>query len=275
MKNLVGKIALVTGAASGIGRATAIEFARTGCDVVMVDIDEAGLEECHEMVKKASRRGWTYICDVSDKKAMENLAVEVTEDAGGIDILVNCAGVGQMGDIRRITLDDWEWIMGINVWGTIYGVHYFLPGMVDRGGGHIVNISSMAGLVGLAQCTPYCTSKFAVLGMAESLRADLRHLKIGVTAVCPGIVSTGFSRSSLITLSLPNAEKLAEQGRQYYNKLGSSPQKVARATVKAVRKNRFLCLVTPESRFLYWTKRIFPSTIWRVGALVSKWLAGR
>ncbi len=137
MKNLKGKIVLVTGSASGIGRATALEFARRGCVLALVDINEQGLQVCKEAVQAMGARAEIFICDVSNKEAMAKLASDVKSSLGGVDVLVNCAGVGVVGDSREIKLEDWEWIVGINLWGVIYGVHFFLPMLLERKG-HIV-----------------------------------------------------------------------------------------------------------------------------------------
>lgn len=271
MKDLKGKIVLVTGSASGIGRATALEFARRGCVLALVDINEQGLQVCKEAVQAMGARAEIFICDVSNKEAMAKLASDVKSSLGGVDVLVNCAGVGVVGDSREIKLEDWEWIIRINLWGVIYGVHFFLPTLLERKG-HIVNISSIGGIVGMAHFTPYCTTKFAVFGMSECLRADLANFGVGVTVVCPGIINTNITRASRIYSVTEKEKTFSQKAIDFYSARGWPPEKVARAIVRAVRKNKFLCIVGPESWFLYFLKRIAPSLVWRLGALGTKQL---
>lgn len=271
MKNLERKIVLVTGAGSGIGRATALEFAKCGSILALVDINEQGLQECKKSVEAMGVRGESFICDVSDKMAMAKLAKDVNSLLGGVDVLINCAGVGVVGDSRKINLEDWEWIMGINLWGVIYGVHFFLPVLLERKG-HIVNISSIGGLVGMIHFTPYCTTKFALVGMSECLRADLAEFGVGVTVVCPGIINTNITRASRIYSVTEKEKEFNEKAIEFYATRGWHPEKVARAIVRAIKKNKFLCIVGPESWALYLIKRIAPNLVWRLGALATKQL---
>lgn len=269
MKNLEGKIALVTGSASGIGRATAVEFAKRGCVLALVDVNERGLAECKSAVETLGVKAESFICDVSDKTTMEKLARDVQSSLGGVDILVNCAGVGVAGDSREMKLEDWEWIIGINLWGVIYGVHFFLPTLLERKG-HIVNISSIFGLVGMAHFTPYCTTKFGVFGMSECLRADLADFGVGVTVVCPGIINTNITRAAKIYAVTEKEKTFNEKVIDFYATRGWPPERVARAIVRAVEKNKFLCIVGPESWLLYFMKRIAPGLVWRMGAFGTR-----
>jgi NAD(P)-dependent dehydrogenase (short-subunit alcohol dehydrogenase family) len=166
---LDGKIAVVTGAASGIGKETARALARKGCRLVTVDVDEKGLvslgEELGDTVALSRR------VDVSDADAMRALAADVHRMAPAVDLLVNNAGVGLGGGMLDTPLEDWEWVLRINLWGVIHGCHFFVPPMAERGSGHVVNVSSALGFFATGLTAGYATSKFAVFGLSESLRS--------------------------------------------------------------------------------------------------------
>ena len=188
-KSLEGKAALVTGAGSGIGRATAVALAGAGARVLAVDVDETSLASLARQL--GDRCVFRKRVDVSKKDEMAALADEVHAAHGPLDVLVNNAGVGHSGGILDSSLPDWEWVIGVNLWGVVYGCHFFVPRMVERrAGGHVVNIASGFGLVAGGGVAPYCTTKFAVVGLSESMRAELAPHGIGVSAVCPGVIDT-------------------------------------------------------------------------------------
>ena len=187
--SLQGKLALVTGAGSGIGRATAEALAKEGARLVVVDVDEARVDAMKRSLGPACVLGKRV--DVSKKDEMRALAADVHAGFGALDVLVNNAGVGHSGGVLDSSLPDWEWVIGVNLWGVVYGCHYFVPKMVERrAGGHVVNIASGVGLFAAPGVAPYCTTKFAVVGYSESLRDELAPHGIGVTAICPGVIKT-------------------------------------------------------------------------------------
>ncbi|MBK9261990.1 MAG: SDR family NAD(P)-dependent oxidoreductase [Polyangiaceae bacterium] len=254
------KVVLVTGAGSGIGRATALAFAREGADAVLSDINEAGLEETSSRVRELGRRAFSRKVDVANAEAMEGFAEEVHREHGAVDVLVNNAGVAVSGGLTETTLDDWKWIMGINVMGVVHGCHYFVPKMVERGrGGHVVNIASLAGLMGTRMLVAYCTTKFAVVGFSEALRDDLHEHGIGVTAICPSFIKTninnaGRHRGRMAEASTRNmGEKLMDRA--------PSPDLVADRIMHAVEKNIGTLPVTREAWVVHTLKRISPSAV--------------
>src|SRR5689334_14999747 len=173
MREIHGAVAVVTGAASGIGRALAVDLARRGAQLALVDVNAAGLEETRALLGNAVAR--TYIVDVSKAAAVEALANDVQRDFGRASLLVNNAGVALMGTLAELSLDDFAWLIGINFWGVVYGCKFFLPLLAREPDAHIVNVSSIFGLIGPPGQTAYSSSKFAVRGFSESLREELRE----------------------------------------------------------------------------------------------------
>ena len=196
MKKLKGAVAVVTGAGSGIGRATSLELARRGCDLALVDISEGGALETAAMVREFGRDASVHVADVSDKVQMQALPDSVRAHHPKINILVNNAGVCVVSSFQDHRVEDFEWILGINLWGVIYGSKFFLPHLQEAGEGHIVNISSLVGFFPLPGFSSYAVTKYAVRGFSEVLRAELAAQNIGVTSVHPGIINTNISNGA-------------------------------------------------------------------------------
>ena len=224
---IAGKVAVITGAASGIGRATALALAREGADIVLSDIDRDGLEQVRAEIESLGRKAVTVRADVSKLADIENLFAASIAAMGRVDILMNNAGVHMMGPIENITLADWEWIVGINVWSVIYGIHVFLPHMLERGSGYIVNTGSMAGLNPVGEASiPYAATKCAVVGISEGLAGYLRPKGIGVTVVCPSFVQTNIGKGGRF---VPSRDGLDELRDTLYHTFGeeATPEQVA------------------------------------------------
>lgn len=195
--NIEGAVAVVTGGASGIGRATALELARRGAHVVAADVHEDRLEEVRVEIEAMGRRVLTVRCDVTFDEQVEHLRDEALEEMGRVDIVMNNAGVVVLGPPETIAMEDWDWILQVNLYGVIRGVRAFLPHMLERGSGHIVNTASLAGLFAYAWDTiPYITGKFAVAGFTEALALYARPLGVGVSLVCPGLVDTNLGETA-------------------------------------------------------------------------------
>ncbi len=255
LRDLKEKTVLVTGAAGGIGRATALAFARQGSRLALVDIDGERLSETEADVKALGAECRSFVLDVASEDHVGELASGTKAQFGGIDVLVNVAGVAIGGDIADTTLDDWHWILGVNLRGPINTINAFLPGMIERGSGHVVNIASVGGLVGVPGLGAYCTTKFALVGLSEALSYEARDWNVGVTVVCPGLTNTGiYERMRYLGVSREKAVRLF--GR--LTRRCMSSEKTAELIVRAVKSDRFLLVTTAHGRLGYYTKRLSP-----------------
>lgn len=268
-QDLHGKTALVTGAASGIGRETALLCARRGADLVVCDVDPAGLADVKAAAEALGRSVLSRQVDVADRQQMRDFAQAAHAQVGPIDLLVNNAGVGLAAGFLDTELEDWDWILGINVLGVVHGCHFFLPAMVRRGtGGHVVNVSSMAGYHASPVLNAYSTTKFGVLGFSEALREELAPHRIGVTAVCPGIINTPITANSRARGDLDDPQ-LRQRTISIYARRNYGPDRVARNILNAVQRNRSVAPISPEARAAYALKRVSP----RLAGWVARRLA--
>ncbi len=268
MKEFRSKVAVVTGAASGIGRATALRLAERGCRLVLADIDRDGLESIAKEVAELGAKTSTHVVDVSSSEQMEAFAGEVEDLYGAVDLLINNAGVALAGTFAEQRLQDLEWLVGINYWGVIYGCHYFLPLLKRQDEAHIVNVSSMFGFLGLPEQSGYCATKAAVRALSESLWAELRQDKIGVTSIHPGCIDT-----SIVASSRMDDDGDRESARELFSLRGAPPDAVAVAILRGIEKNKLRVRVRPESVVSEWLKRIFPVAIHRV--IATQWERGQ
>lgn len=250
-----GQVAVVTGAASGIGLALANAFAAAGCSVVLADVQADALDAAAAEVNAHGVDTLTVLTDVSKVGQVEALAAATMEHFGAVHVLCNNAGVGGAGDPWLGPIETWEWVMGVNFWGVVYGTRTFLPHLVMSGGGHIVNTASMAGLYpGFA--APYDASKHAVVALTESLHATVQaaQMPIGVSCLCPGWVRTGIAESerNWPTDELgdaPATTAAQEVSRNYLQRAideGMQPGAVADLVVDAVRTGRYWILPHPD-----------------------------
>ncbi len=259
-------VALVTGAASGIGLATARALHAAGMQLVLCDIDEAGLEEAAASMERVLLTG---VVDVGDREQMESFAADVHTRVPGLDVLVNNAGVGLGGTALDLELSDWEWVLRVNLWGVIHGCHFFGPPMAARGRGHIVNVSSMLGFFAVPGAIGYATSKFAVFGYSEALRAELHDHGVGVSTICPGVVDTGILRRTRMK-GIADPDDARQRLDRAYNRRGYGPEKVARAIVSAIRHDKGVVPVTPESWAAWWLKRASPGVLPAIGRILKR-----
>lgn len=263
-RDVRGKLALVTGAGAGIGRATAIELARRGArTVVIVDRDLAGAQETAGAVRAAGAAAAAYQADVSDESAMNKLAAQVKSEHGVVDILVNNAGIGMAGRFLETSAELWDKILAVNLRGVLNGSRAFGAQMVERGeGGTIINVSSAAAFLPSKSMVAYGTTKAAVLAFSESLRADLGDEGITVTAVCPGFVNTNIAKSTVYAgMSADAQDRARQKADAAYRRRNYTPEATAKAIVKAVRTGPAVLPIAPESKIGYAMRRISPSLI--------------
>ena len=243
MKDFKGKVVVITGAGSGIGRATALAFAREGAKLHLTDINAERIEAVGREIQALGAEVKTYVIDSSDRPAMEKFASDVYAASGRVDIRHNNAGIGVAAPFESIPLDLWEKIININLWGYIYGIHYFLPRMIAQGGGgHIVNTASAAGLTAAPLLGAYNTTKFALVGLSETMSMELQKCGIYTSAICPGIINTNIVKDTLFVATTPKLARRRNQIIDFYRNKGVSPERVARDVLKAVRKRRPLQL---------------------------------
>ncbi len=258
------KVAVVTGAGSGIGRATARLLAERGCRVALVDIHQDRLDETADLVRGPTS---THVADVSNWDRMLALPAEVVEAHGAVHVLVNNAGVTTAGRFEDDDLDVVHWLVDINVWGVVHGCKAFLPVLRQQDEAHIVNLSSMVAFVGMPQSAAYSMTKGAIRSFTESLRSELITTNIGVTSVHPGSIRTNIMRDSRGS----QAALLAKLGTsKAAGVVLRSPDAVARGIAKGIEKERARVVVGPDARMLDLVSRIAPGRSGLVGRLVSK-----
>jgi NAD(P)-dependent dehydrogenase (short-subunit alcohol dehydrogenase family) len=240
---LAEKVAVITGGASGIGRGTALAMARRGTDLVIADVNDRRLEETCAAIVALGRRAVAVHCDVSFDADVERLSATARRQMGRVDILMNNAGVVLRGALEQIPLADWEWSFGINLFGVVRGIRAFLPDMIERGSGYIINTGSVAGLIALTgEGAPYVASKFAVVGLSEALALYARPRGIGVSVLCPGAVDTNLHETErAIGIAPENA--LAEAAASgVFHSVVMTPDQIGEIVVDAVQQQRFFVL---------------------------------
>jgi NADP-dependent 3-hydroxy acid dehydrogenase YdfG len=262
MRDLHDKLAVVTGGGSGIGRATALAFAKAGASVAACDLDQARLDRLREDL--GDRAHLVRRVDVADRAQMAAFADAV----GTPDVVVNNAGVAIGGSFLDTSLDDWDWLLGVNLRGVVHGCHFFVPKMVARGtGGHVVNISSILAIYAAPNVSAYVASKFAVRGFSQSLREELAPHGIGVTAICPGMIATEIVKDGRMT-----GEVGSQRDRMIgaFRDRGAPPEKVATAIVDAVRTNPAVKPVGADARVIAALHRVAPRTLAAIGSRIGR-----
>ncbi len=253
IKDLKDNVTVITGAASGIGRTTAIAMGKLGCRLFLTDINGDGLKKTVDVITRAGGK----VClarafDVGDYQSMASFAKDVHEAYGSLDILINVAGIALYSQIEDILHSDWEKVINVNVWGVIHGLECFVPEMIRAGrGGHIVNVSSAAGILGFPWHILYGGTKHMLVGMSESLRYDLRKHNIGVSVVCPGLVNTELVQTVIIHARTEETDKL----RAYAPKMAIAPEKVAASIIQAIRTGKFMVIPSLDIKLFYFVKK--------------------
>jgi len=247
------RVAVITGGAGGIGSAMARAFAARGARIVLADLDESALKRATEALSAAGVQQVLGVAtDVTKLESVRALAEAAQRRFGAVHIVCNNAGVATFGEISRSTHRDWEFTMGVNFWGVVHGVETFLPLLLEHGaGGHIVNTASMAGLVGMQWLGVYCASKFAVVGLTESLHRELKPHGIGVSVLCPMIVATGINENTvrMRPTHLRNEGEAPVPPSAAEMKGGTiTPEEVARRVVRGIDRKDLYILTHPEQR---------------------------
>jgi short-subunit dehydrogenase len=268
MRELKGKVAVVTGAGHGIGRETALALAHQGCRLAICDVNEAALEGVRRELEQLGATVTAHVVDVSDKTQMASFASEVVAAHGGVQILINNAGVTVYASFEEHSIEDLEWILGVNLWGVIYGCKLFLPHLKAAGEGHIVNLSSVFGIIAPPLQTSYVASKFAVRGFSESLRAELADQNVGVTSVHPGAIKTNIIQNARLVTD--THKELRDSTQRLFDRLGTTPDVVAARIVQAIEHNSPRVLITKEARVADALKRLMPATTDGIVARVFK-----
>ncbi|PYU48609.1 MAG: acetoin dehydrogenase [Acidobacteria bacterium] len=254
--------AVVTGAGSGIGRALAQQLAATHSGLALADIDEAGLQQTVRSLEKKGALITTHILDVADEKAMCLFAKDVRKKHGCVTLLINNAGVALEGTFEEISLDDFRWLMNINFWGTVYGVKYFLPVLKREERAHIVNLSSVFGLIAPPGQPAYSASKFAVRGFTECLRHELEGTSVRVSCVHPGGIRTAIARRARIGAGVTRTGREEEVAR-FERLFRTSPEAAATRILRGVERREPRILIGSDAYKIDILQRLRPGTYWK------------
>jgi len=244
---------VVTGGGSGLGRAFAKRFATMRAKVLIADINDAGAVETKSIVEREGGKAWAVKCDVSKAEEVERLATLAREHMGGADVVINNAGVAVAGPVGEIPLSDWEWITGVNLWGVIYGCHFFAPGFKKQGRGHFINVASLAAIAQAPNMGPYNVTKAAVVALSETLAAELKPHGVGVTVVCPS-----FFDPNLMATSRSHTIDASRIATKLMKKSKVQADDVAAVAVEAAQKNKLYALPHLEGKVVWAVKRAIP-----------------
>lgn len=262
-KDLTNRVVVVTGAGGGIGRELALQCAARGARLALCDRDQDGLDKIVADVRGKGAEAIGQIVDVSDPEQMSTFAKETATQLGVPDVLFNNAGIALIGGILDTTLADWDRLIGVNVMGVVNGINAFVPAMVERGSGHVVNVASAAGLLANPQLAAYSATKYGVVGLSEALRMELGPRGVAVTAICPGIINTAITHNS--PYRGDNADARKAKATSAYAKRGYTPERAADNILKAVDRNRAVAPIAAEAHVMYALARYAPP--------VARWLA--
>lgn len=267
-------VAVITGAASGLGRAMALALAERGCHLALVDRDEARLAALVAQIRESGRRVSGHVLDVADGAALGALPEQVSAEHGPVTILINNAGVALAGTFQETTLAEYRWLIEINFLAQVALTKAFLPGLLAGGPAQIVNVSSIFGLIAPAQQTAYAASKFAVRGFSEALRHELEATPVGVTVVHPGGVKTGIAVNARVAAAA-DAARAARQAAHFTTQLRTPPEAAAAVIVRAIERRAARVLIGGDAYLLAWVQQWLPVSYWSViKALYTRFTGG-
>ena len=269
MNNLNGKRVVITGAASGLGRALALVLARKGCKIGIADINEVGSRETLELVERAGGSGEILAVDVRRPESVKAMADHFFSAWKGVDLLVNNAGIAIAGTVGEIPLENWKRIVEINFWGMLYGCHEFIPRMKAQGGGHILNIASAAGLFSMTNMAPYNATKAAVISLSETLKVETAPFNIGITVACPMFFNTNLVKDMAHTD--PVETEFANAAFQFSR---ITSEGVAKRIIRGVEKGKFYVVPMLSGKVSWILKRLSPPIFYGTLAFFSRrgWL---
>lgn len=268
-------IAVVTGAASGIGRALSLDLARRGAAVAIADVNESGLQETAALVQQTGGRCSTHVVNVSDEERVKAFVDEVVSTHGAAHLVINNAGVALYGTAKEISTEEMAWLMSINFWGVVYGTKYFLPVLERQRAAHLVNISSVFGLIGFPGQSAYNASKFAVRGFTEALRHELaaEGSRVRISCVHPGGIKTNIARNA--RQGTATEARLPEEIERFERLAPTSPEKAASRIIRGVLRDEPRILVGPDAWFIDRMQRWLPVRYWRIFKPLVEWQSGK
>jgi len=270
---IANKVAVVTGAASGIGRALSLAMAKKGARaLVLTDVNREGLAETAKAAEAEGAKARTLLLDVSDKDAFYNFADSVAQEFGGADIVINNAGVAQVSAVEELNYDDFHWVMNIDFWGMVYGTKAFLPQLQQKGAGHIVNVSSLFGLIAAPRQAAYNAAKFAIRGFTEALAHEMDGTEIKVSSVHPGGIKTNIVRNARFLQGATTAER-TEAASRFDQIARTTPEKAAEVILNGITKNKRRILIGTDAKLIDLLQRFRPEgygLIFRKGLLGPK-----
>lgn len=271
MKSLNRKVVAITGAGSGIGRGLAIQLAQEGCALALSDINEAGLQETAQMAGRTGTAISTHRVDTGSRDQVCKYADEAAAHHGGVDMIINNAGVVVSESLEKVSWEDFEWLININMWGVVYGSRAFLPLLKKRPEGHIVNISSINGMVPFPNNGPYNMSKYAVRAFSETLMQELAGTSVSVSCVHPGGIDTNIVSNARFYSSPGGKLSQAEVAGKFSRMAKTSPDKAASIIIAGIKKNKKRIMVGMDAKFMDLMSRITPiGMVMRTGTISKK-----
>lgn len=254
-------VSVITGAASGIGRATAIRLAKAGSALAISDVNAQGLAETAKAAAALGVKVTQHILDVADKEGMQSFAVEVQRQHGRASILINNAGVALLGTAEELSLEDYEWLLGINLFGVLYGTKCFLPLLKQQPEAYILNVSSIFGIIAPTGQSAYCAAKFAVRGFTESLRHELKDTNVRVATIHPGGIKTNIAAKAKLGAGA-NPGDHVDVATRFDNVARTTPEQAAERIVRGILRNEKRILIGADARVLAFLQRLLPVNYW-------------